>query len=507
MTAESRETVQPRSSVLRPALLLTAGRTLAFGAGFFIPVVLVRVFTAEEFGTYKQIFLLYSTVYLAAQMGLATSLFYFLPRAPERSARYVTNAGLALAVVGTLFAAVVATQPQALKWLLSNPRVADYVAPLGVYLLLMLISAPLEIVMISRSRYWTASATYAASDLVRAALFIVPAALTGRIEWLMAGAVAFALSRCVAMLGYFRREFRGALRPSRELLKEQVSYSLPFGLAVLVGTLQSHYHQFFVSHAFDPATFAIYAVGCLQIPIVDFVATPTGDVMMVRMAEELRDGHPAAARATWHDAMGSLALMFFPLVGVLIAGARELIVLLFTRTYVESVPIFRLWTLTILLVPLFTEGVLRVFAATRLLLVLNLVQLGVIVALIAPFLSAFGLPGAVLITVTGTAVARVLGLVRIRSLLDAPIRALLPWRRLSLIASAAILAYAGAAGVREVSDLPDLPTLLLTGSVYALVYAVLVRWWKLAPEGALPDVRGLIRRLAPAPARSETEAR
>lgn len=496
-----------KGSVLRPALLLTAGRTLAFGAGFFIPVVLARVFTVEEFGTYKQIFLLYTAVYLAAQMGLANSLFYFLPRAPERAARYITNSTLALAGVGTLIAVVVATQSQAVEWLLSNPRVEPYLAPLGAYLVLMMVATPLEIVMISRSRYRHAAATYAVSDMVRAALFILPAAVTGRIEWLMAGAVAFALGRCLVMAGYFRREFRRGLRPSRELLREQVSYSVPFGLAVLVGTLQSYYHQFFVSHAFDPATFAIYAVGCLQIPIVDFVATPTGDVMMVRMAEELRDGHPAAARATWHDAMGSLALMFFPLVGVLIAGSRELIVLLYTSSYLDSVPIFRLWTLTILLVPLFTEGVLRVFAATRMLLVLNLIQLGIIVALIGPFLSVFGLPGAVLITVTGTAVARLLGLVRIRGLLDGSVRRLLPWRRLTLIGLAAGLAFAGAVGVREVSDLSDLPRLLLTGSVYALIYAVLVRWWKLAPDDAVPDVRGWLRRLAPAPAHSESEAR
>ena len=41
-----------RYDVLRPALMMTSGRLLAFAAAFFIPVVLARVFTVAEFGTY-----------------------------------------------------------------------------------------------------------------------------------------------------------------------------------------------------------------------------------------------------------------------------------------------------------------------------------------------------------------------------------------------------------------------------------------------------------------------
>jgi len=48
-------------SVFRPALLLMSGRTLAFVATFFIPVVLTRIFDPAQFGTYKQLFLVFST--------------------------------------------------------------------------------------------------------------------------------------------------------------------------------------------------------------------------------------------------------------------------------------------------------------------------------------------------------------------------------------------------------------------------------------------------------------
>ena len=53
---------------LRPAYLLTAGRMLAFIPTFCIPMVLSRRLTPEHFGTYKQAFLVYNTLYAIQKM-------------------------------------------------------------------------------------------------------------------------------------------------------------------------------------------------------------------------------------------------------------------------------------------------------------------------------------------------------------------------------------------------------------------------------------------------------
>jgi O-antigen/teichoic acid export membrane protein len=74
-------------SGVKPTFLLMSGRTVAFAATFFIPVVLARVFSQAEFGTYKQIFLVYATLYYIAQFGMAESLFYFLPSASREAGR------------------------------------------------------------------------------------------------------------------------------------------------------------------------------------------------------------------------------------------------------------------------------------------------------------------------------------------------------------------------------------------------------------------------------------
>src|SRR5262249_14071179 len=230
-----------------------------------------------------------------------------------------------------------------------------------------------------------ASASYGVSDVVRAACFVVPVLLTSRLDALLLGAVAFASVRLGVAIVCLWRGFGTELRPDAALLKRQLTYAAPFGIAIVLEILQSSFHQYTVSYRFDTATFAIYSVGCLQIPFVDFVATSAANVMMVRMGEKMREGRPEDLPAVWHDTSRNLALVFFPLVGLLLVGAHEIILVLFTQNYVASVPIFMIWSVEILLSSLRTDAVLRVYAATRFILLLNAIRLFLMVVLINSF--------------------------------------------------------------------------------------------------------------------------
>ena len=468
---------------------------LAFGATFFIPVVLARVFSIEEFGTYKQVFIFYDTLYYIAQVGLATSLFYFLPRAPENAARYIANTTLVIGAVAAACVIAITTRGELVEWLFSNRRLGPLVVPGAFYFLFLMAAVPLEIIMICRQRYRLASATYAGSDMVRALALILPTIATGDLRWVIVGAFAFAATRFGATLLYVRGIYGAELRPDGPLLREQLRYSLPFGLAVLVATLQANFHHLVVSHSFDAATFAIFAVGCLQIPLIDFIATPMADVMMVKMTEARRVGDLARAKAIWHQAMSDLALLLVPLVGLLLVIADDFILLLYTESYAASAPIFRVFVLSILFAPLLVESVLRVHADTRHILLLNALQLTIVAAFIWPLLDRFGLVGGVLVTLTGIVAVRSLGLLRVKRLLGSPTHDLLPWSRLLRIAAIAALATAASLGLRSVIDAPPLLALAATGSIHVVVWAALGIRWGFLPIPSPLSIRSWLRRM------------
>src|SRR5438128_6259585 len=137
-------------STFKPALLLTSGRVVAFLFTFFIPVVLVRVFDPVDFGTYKQLFLIYTTIFYAAQFGMAESLYYFMPLNPAQSSRYVVNSIVALAAAGVVCLGLIVAGGFQLSHVLNNDAISRHAFLLGTYTLLMMVSAALEIAMIAR---------------------------------------------------------------------------------------------------------------------------------------------------------------------------------------------------------------------------------------------------------------------------------------------------------------------------------------------------------------------
>ena len=490
--------------ITRPAALLVTGRVVGLVASFAIGIVLARFFAPAAFGTYKQFFLLYGTLYGLAQLGMAESLYYFVPRNAARMPRYVCNALITLAAAGLACLAGLYAWRTQIAARLSNAALADYMVLAGLFLTFMLMSTVLEIVMVSRKKHVMAAVTYACSDIVRTLFFVVPALLFVSLRAVFIGATAFAALRVVLVVVAIWRQYGREFRVDLGLWREQLAYALPFALAVGVEVIQQNYHQYIVAGMFDSATFAVYAVGCLQIPLVDMIMTSTVNVMMVKMAEDAaRPGHTPAGHAAsqghcvssdtnapgelqtgrvsvtahgeatvalWHETICRLAFLMVPLSVFLFVVARELIVTLYTTTYAASVPIFMVWALTILPSIFAVNAVLRVFAQTRFLLVMNLMRLAMVAALIGWFLSSFGMSGAVLVTLVSTLLVNLVGVGRIAHLLHLPFTHTLPWSRLAGIFVRAGVAAVPVIWLTRATALQPMVALGASGVTYAVVY-------------------------------------
>jgi O-antigen/teichoic acid export membrane protein len=465
-------------SILKPTLLLMSGRCVAFAVTFLIPVILVRTFDQASFGTYKQVFLIYSTLYVIAQFGMAESLYYFLPGNPRSGGRLTVNAILTLAAVGTICAVALTVGASYIARWIGNPAVAAFLPALGVYLALTLVGVSLEITMVAQNRFLLAACSFAISESVRAAIFIVPAVITGSLRWLLIGAMVFGVIRVLATGVFLKREFAGKLKPDASLFRRQFAYVLPFELAILIDTLQVNFHQYAVSYHFDAATFAIYSIGCLQIPASEFLAGPASNVMMVRMTEELREGQNQNAFSVWDDTVRKLIFLLIPLTGILVVSGRDLIVLLFTSAYVASVPIFSLWAMATALQALPTDAAMRVYADTRMILALNVIRFLFVVLTISYALNRFGLIGPVLVTIGAAALAKALALVRIAKLVKVRFLHVVDWKLAGFVSAATMVSGISASLVRGRFHATPLGGLAISGISFTVCCsALLLAWW------------------------------
>jgi len=459
-----------------PAVRLVAGRVIGGVVSFAIPVVLARVLVPSAFGTYKQLFLIYMTLYGVAQLGAAESLYYFVPRKPREAAQSVANALATLTLIGTICLAALWIERDRIAGWMGNPTIAMELPLLALFLALTLISAAFEIVMVSRKEAAKAAAVYAASDLGRTASFVIPAMAFGTLHAVLIGGVIFAALRVVAMSGYFWWVFAGDVRLDVNLWRQQWAYALPFAIAVGIDVIQANAHQWVVATRFDAAAFAIYAVGCLQIPLVDLICTSTANVMMVKMAEVASGGHRAAL-TLWHDTTVKLASLMFPLAALLFLTAHAVIVVLFTKTYLASIPILRVWCLMVIPSAFAVDGVLRAQAQTRFLLVMNVVRLVVIVGLVGWLITRFGIVGAVLATLLGTVVVKGMAIVQIARVMGVGLSEVLPWKRLALISFNSAIPLAPAWAVMDISAEPIVVSAALSVAIYGIAYAAI--WYVL----------------------------
>jgi O-antigen/teichoic acid export membrane protein len=433
-------------SLLRLATPLMVGRGISAVLTFSIPIVLARVLDPASYGTYKQFFLLAATVYLVGQVGLTASLYYFLPRhPPEERGRYYIQALTGLFFVGAAAGACVLLFSGALASRFSNPLLLELGPPLALYVWFYLAAAPLEIGLTACKRTGWAGTTYVLSDLVRVTALIGPVYLGAGVRGLAWAVTVFAGARFLAAWALGLSGALGkAQLPSRKAVTAQLGYSLPFAGAVLLATAQMQLPQYVVAAFSDAATYAIFAVGVLQIPLTDMLYTPIAEVMMVRLAA----GTEADAPAVFREAVARLSLFFLPLTAFALAVGPELIPTLYTVTYLAAVPIFLVALIELPLSALPVDGLLRSFNATGTLLRIGLFRLAFAVVVVPAAFFAFGLAGAMLGYVVTQWTVKTLMLVRAARRLGVPARSLIPWPEVRNWAARSLVLFGAVTALR-----------------------------------------------------------
>lgn len=162
-----------------------------------------------------------------------------------------------------------------------------------------------------------------------------------------------------------------------------------------------------------------------------------------------------------------------PVIGALFVVSSDLIPVLFTDIYRDSVPIFRIWMAVQLLAILQPHGVLRVLGATRFMAAQNLLKLVLVVASVNVLIDRGGLRGAVLVIALASVVGKGLSLMRLSQLEGIAIVALLPWRSLMTTAAATITSAFLASTARAALGPSHVTGLIVALTVFGASYGAL----------------------------------
>lgn len=494
------------ASVLSKAKPLVVARAFSAGVTFFIPLALARLLEVSDYGTFKQFFLLSHTLYLALGLGVPQSLYYFLPRHEGGARRaYLGQTLIWLAGAGALVTCFLLAATPVIEWV-GGPELSAMRVPMALFAGCLLGAGALEAALTAQGRPGAAAIGYVASDVLKTAAFIVPAVLGFGLEGVLWGAAAFASLRLVAAWIVLSRrtvETEGAPFFQKSLFREQLRYALPYGGAMLLAMPQQQFHQYVVSISSSPEIFAIYAVGCFNLPVVDLLYTPTTELLMYRIGELSRLGRPDEEAAdAFREAVGKLAYVFLPMAAGLFAIAPSFLSLLYTERFLGAAPIFRIALLVVVLACFPVDGVLRAKAKTRLLLLSNVAKIGFSVPLTLLLYEAMGPIGAMVGFACSEAIHRfVLLVLAARALLPGAterglllgsltaIRWVLPMRHLLRAGGAAGGAAALVLTASGVLPMGPLQAVLLVGTAFWILYGLALVAAGVKPGAVLAALR------------------
>ena len=362
-----------------------------------------------------------------------------------------------------------------LRWPLAhqfgNPSLADVALPMALVAFFMVVTAPMEIQLTSEGKVRDAAVAIFASELVRVGASVVPLAMGYGLTGLIWANVFHGAVRAIACVWLLWA--RGGPAWRAPVFREQLAYSLPFGAAILLLIPQQQFHQYAVGAMVTPTEFAVYMVGCFQVPIIGLLYSPISDVLQVRLAAPGGRDH---AVSLFHEANLRLAAVFFPLCLGLLAAGGLFIPALFTHRYDDSVPIFRWALLGIPFAALPLDGMLRALGQTKYIFRNSAAKLGVTVPAVLFGMKVGGMTGAIAAYGFSEILLRIAMVARVRRELEVSWTKLLPWAHLSRLAVAAAVACAP---VVLISLLPrahekPFPWLMASGALYAFTYAVVL---------------------------------
>jgi O-antigen/teichoic acid export membrane protein len=458
---------------------LSSGQALTALVGIIGAAVLARVFSKNDYASYRQTLLAYTFAVPFVTLGFDRALYYFLPGEEKRSRGILIENLLWLLGGGallSLFLLLGGNRLLAMRF--NNPDLGRLLLLLIPYPLLMLPAASLSACLMACNRAEQVAGFNVASRLLMLLAIVVPCLIWPRPSTAIIGTVVgAAVTTAAALTLMFRVCNAGSWHPTTAGIRKQVRFSIPLGLAGLLGTVSQSLDQVMVAAFCSTAAFAVYVNGAMEIPLIGMITGSVTSVLIVDYARLHKEGHLDEIVALIHRAMVKCALILIPVMAFLLCMAPELMRLLFGKPYEGSATFFRIY---LLLLPVRTLTFGAILAATgNSHYILIQTVIGVIAQLIATWygihwFGAIGAASASVVTMYLVTIPYLL--IVLRRILQQPIRSLFPWRDLAKVGGASFAPAIVILLLRYWIRVPDLVLLAVAGTTYAGLVALLLSW-------------------------------
>ena len=132
---------------------------------------------------------------------------------------------------------------------------------------------------------------------------------------------------------------------NKEYFIKVLKQGLPLYLAVFIGTLTLNTGMLIVNTFEDIETFAIFSVGALEIPVFAMLSAAFSQKIYPELVRLVSNGEKEKAKKIWMKTTMQISYITYPLIIILMFFAKDIIYMIYSPKYEESVFIFKTYLL------------------------------------------------------------------------------------------------------------------------------------------------------------------
>lgn len=486
------------SDLSKQAGMLSLADFTRFFIKTLIGIALARLLDPADLGSYRQLFLIYSTLSGILMLGFPQSMLYFLPKAssPMEVKRLVIRTLNVISLLALLCGLIILISRGLIAKSFNNPDLDKLLIIYSIYPIFIFVTQLYNSVMLGLKEPLK-SARFTIFSILCDLILVLGVAFLTRDIRLIVGAVV--ISAFIQWLWAFLRlrQFKeGFDRNIFAGFKTQLNYTIPLGLSLLIGVLSVQLDKIMVSGFFTPEQFAIFSLGAMELPLIGILTNSVNAILLPNMSATDKNQMAAIFSAS----IRKNAIFIFPLAAVFFIFATEFMVFIYGSFYAEAATYFRIYLL-ILPLRVATYGIVfQALGKTRLVMIDSIVMLVLNAVLNFILIRRYGMAGAAFATLAVSWLIVVIYLLQMRVQLKLKLTKMFPlWQLFKNLLAALLPCFIVLPLMSPIEH--NLIRMLLGGSLYMLMYFITAYIFKvILPYDlslALDFAGGLLRKIKP----------
>lgn len=461
------------------AVLLMFIKLVTMALGLTVTRLLSQYFSYHDYGTYSQIILVVNTVASITILGMVdgTNFFYCRETDSQKREGYVSTIFTLQCIVSTAAGGVVLALTVPLCTHFHNPDVAKLLIFAATLPLLQNLISMLQVLVVSVGKARMLAARNLIVSLTRLAVVIIAIAFVRNVAVILLMTVVMDLAQiAVFVLMLHNNGCRMGLKAVNfRLFKEIFYYCAPMAVFTVISTLNRDLDKYLVGMVTDTQTLAVYSNASKVLPF-DIIMTSFTTVLIPEITRRVAAGKKSEAASIYKAFLEFTYIATGVLCCAAIAGAPQLMQLLYSEKYLSGLTIFIVYILVDLLRFTNITLVLAVAGKTKALMFLSFGTLGANAVGNVVLYHFMGLPGPAVATLLVTFVTGVLIMALSAKVLDTNLARLFDGKCLTVFA---VLSTALTLGLYQAQKwlasegLNYVVVLVITSGAYGLVMALL----------------------------------